>query len=65
METTGRRTGLAELTADQQSLVENNLPLVALHLKKRVGLTGQPRRDREYGDLYQEGAGALIRASQS
>ena len=53
------------LTATQRAMVEENLALVALHIRKKVRNPSVVRADRNYDDLYQEGCCGLIRAVQS
>ena len=51
------------LTDSQRCLVEENLGLVAVHLRRHVRGLHQPRRDREWQDLFQEGCIGLARAA--
>lgn len=51
------------LTPEQQDLVTQHLGLVGLHLRNRVPTPRQPKRQREYEDLFQEGCVALVRAA--
>ncbi|MHC5111232.1 MAG: sigma factor [Planctomycetota bacterium] len=54
----------APLTPGQRVMVQQNLGLIAVHLRRRVpGLT-QPRREREWDDLFQEGFLGLVRAAR-
>jgi hypothetical protein len=54
-----------QLTEGQQKLVEDNLGLVRLHLRRRVPNLARPRRDREWDDLFQEGCLGLMQAAAS
>ena len=65
-----RRTGpqsanddLEPLTPRQQTLVRDHVGLVGLHLRTRVPTPEEPRREREYEDLFQEGCVGLLRAA--
>ncbi len=51
------------LSSEQRDLAGRHLRLVAMHLRNRVPTPRQPRRQREYDDLYQEGCLALVRAA--
>lgn len=51
------------LSADQRRLVEQNIGLVAVHIRRFVRGLAQPRRDREWDDLFQEGCLGLMRAA--
>ncbi len=51
------------LTEAQRALVRDNMGLVAVHLRRFVPNLGEPRRDREWEDLFQEGCIGLIRAA--
>lgn len=51
------------LTASQRKLVDGNLGLIAVHLKRFVRNLGEPRRDREWDDLFQEGCLGLMQAA--
>lgn len=53
------------LTAEQRALVNDNLGLIAVHLKRFVSGLSVPRRDREWEDLFQEGAIGLMAAARS
>ena len=53
------------LSARQQRLVLENRGLVALHIKRFVPGLAEPRRDREWDDLFQEGCLGLIRAAET
>lgn len=53
------------LSARQQRLVFENRGLVALHIKRFVPGLAEPRRDREWDDLFQEGCLGLIRAAET
>ncbi len=50
------------LTLEQRRLVWENIGLVAVHLRRNVEGLGEPRRDREWEDLFQEGCLGLIQA---
>jgi len=52
------------LTAEQQHLVHDNLGLIAVHLRRRVPDLSQPRREREWDDLFQEGCLGLMDAAR-
>jgi hypothetical protein len=54
-----------KLTNAQRKLVEDNIGLVSVHLRRRVPNLQRPRRDREWEDLFQEGCLGLIRAASS
>jgi RNA polymerase sigma factor (sigma-70 family) len=58
-----RKQPFPKLTPKQQALVQAHLGLVGLHLRKRVPTPKQPRREREYEDLFQEGCIALAVAA--
>lgn len=60
-----RKAGAAwpRLTQAQQELVQANVGLVAVHLRRHVPGLAQPRRDREYDDLFQEGCMGLMQAA--
>lgn len=51
------------LTQEQRQLVQDNIGLVAVHLRRYVVNLSQPRRDREWEDLFQEGCIGLIRSA--
>ena len=51
------------LTRRQRRLVRENIGLVGVHLRRYVANLSQPRRDREWEDLFQEGCLGLIRAA--
>lgn len=57
------RIGTAPLTPAQRRRVEENLGLVALHLRENVPNLRWPRREREWDDLFQEGCIGLMRAA--
>jgi len=57
----GRAT--PRLSASQRALVQGNLGLVAVHLRRHVTNLGVVRRDREYDDLFQEGCLGLMQAA--
>ncbi|MFQ5590173.1 MAG: sigma-70 family RNA polymerase sigma factor [Phycisphaerae bacterium] len=52
------------LTDDQARLVDENLGLVGVHLRRNVSSLTRPRRDREWEDLFQEGCLGLIDAAR-
>lgn len=54
---------LPPLTDEQARLVRENLGLVGVHLRRNVANLAEPRRDREWEDLFQEGCLGLIRAA--
>ncbi len=54
-----------KLSAQEKALVEQNLGLVNVHIRRCVSLPGGPRRDREYDDLFQEGSIALMQAART
>jgi len=54
-----------KLTRKQRELVEHNIGLVGVHLRRGVPNLQQPRRDREWDDLFQEGCLGLMRAASS
>lgn len=60
---THQQTGNESLSTAQRALVDANLGLVAVHLR-RVANLRRPRRDREYDDLFQEGVLGLIEAAR-
>jgi len=51
------------LTVEQRQRVRENLGLVAVHLRRHVPNLAQPRRDREWDDLFQEGCLGLVQAA--
>lgn len=51
------------LTEEQRALVAENQGLVGVHLAHRVPVPKKLRRERERGDLFQEGCLALVRAA--
>lgn len=51
------------LTDEQRRLVRDNLGLVAVHLRRNVANFANPKRKREWEDLFQEGCLGLIRAA--
>lgn len=51
------------LSERARRLVAENIGLVGLHLQRRVPTPGEPQRDREFEDLFQEGCLALILAA--
>ena len=62
----GRLSGnaLIPLTDAQRKLVDDNLGLIGVHLRRFVSSLGTPRRDREWEDLFQEGCVGLMRAAK-
>jgi RNA polymerase sigma factor (sigma-70 family) len=52
------------LTDEQAHLVRENIGLVGVHLRRHVANLSQPRRDREWEDLFQEGCLGLIDAAR-
>ncbi len=53
------------MTDEQRRLVEENMGLVGLHIRRHVGGLDRPTRDREWDDLFQEGCLGLVRAAKS
>ncbi len=53
------------LTEAQKVQVSQNVGLVAIHLRRRMNLRGEPTRDCEREDLFQEGCLGLIQAVRS
>ena len=53
------------LTDVERRRVAENLPLVKVHLRERVGRRSGPIADRVWDDLFQEGCFGLIQAVQS
>lgn len=51
------------LTRAQRQLVEGNMGLVGVHLRRLAPQLAQPRRDREWDDLFQEGCLGLMEAA--
>lgn len=61
---TNRVSGASGPLSDRQRrLVQENIGLVTVHLRRNVGNLAMPRRDREWEDLFQEGCLGLIRAA--
>lgn len=56
-------SNVVELTDEQRRLVDENVGLVGVHLRRSVGSLAQPRRDREWDDLFQEGCLGLVQAA--
>ncbi|MBN1341916.1 MAG: hypothetical protein JXQ73_04510 [Phycisphaerae bacterium] len=54
-----------KLTEQQRELVEKNLGLVNVHIRRYVRLPHGSNRDREYADLFQEGSLALMEAARN
>lgn len=61
----GRRCwpAAAVLDAERAELVRTHVPLVGLHLKRRVGAAFRDRSRRNWDDLFQEGCLGLIKAA--
>ncbi len=55
--------GIATLTSQQRRLVEENIGLVVVHLKRFISARQAPKHDREWDDLFQEGCIGLSRAA--
>lgn len=55
---------MVPLDERQKKLVANNLGLIGVHLRSRVGKLPAPMRQKEHEDLFQEGCLALMRAAQ-
>lgn len=53
------------LTTTQKKRVQENMGLVAVHLRRFVSNLTVPRRDREWEDLFQEGCMGLIKATMT
>ncbi len=51
------------LSEAQRALVRDNLGLITVHIKRHVFNLSQPRRDREWEDLFQEGCLGLVQAA--
>ena len=60
-----RTGGVAPLTTKQRALVEANLGLVGLHIRRNVRNTAACCCDRDYEDLFQEGCCGLMQAARS
>ncbi len=56
-------TKVVRLTDQQRELVSQNLGLIAVHLRRNVANLSEPRRDREWEDLFQEGCVGLANAA--
>ncbi len=54
-----------KLNEQERELVENNMGLVNVHIKRFVGVPRTPTRQREYDDLFQEGCLALMESAKS
>ncbi len=54
---------LIPLTSEQRELVQRNLGLVGVHLRRYVGNLAVSRNTREWDDLFQEGCLGLMRAA--
>ncbi len=54
-----------KLTEEQRALVEQNLGLVNVHIRRFVALPRSPHRQREYDDLYQEGCLSLMESAKT
>ena len=57
------RKGEGALTEEQRQRVRENLGLEAVHLRRHESNLAQPRRDREWDDLFQEGCLGLVQAA--
>ena len=57
------KSDVVELTQEQRRLVDENVGLVGVHLRRSLGGLAQPRRDREWDDLFQEGCLGLVQAA--
>lgn len=55
--------GSSVLTDEQRRLVRDNIGLVGVHLHRSLGPLAQPKRDREWEDLFQEGCLGLMQAA--
>ena len=53
------------LTKPQRELVDKNLGLVAVHIRRNVRNVDSGRSDRQYDDLFQEGCCGLIQAART
>ncbi|GJM26637.1 MAG: hypothetical protein DHS20C16_30520 [Phycisphaerae bacterium] len=56
--------GIEHLTDGQRRLVEENMGLVGLHIRRCVRNTAVGKSDRDYDDLFQEGCIGLIRSAR-
>ncbi len=59
-----KRTKPTRLSDAQRKLVSENIGLVAVHLRRHVANLAEPRRDREWDDLFQEGCLGLAAAAE-
>ncbi|MCH9002296.1 MAG: hypothetical protein IIC02_06955, partial [Planctomycetes bacterium] len=57
-------TKQTRLSDTQRKLVSENIGLVAVHLRRHVANLAEPRRDREWDDLFQEGCLGLAAAAE-
>ena len=57
-------TKQTRLSDSQRKLVSENIGLVAVHLRRHVSNLAEPRRDREWDDLFQEGCLGLAAAAE-
>ncbi len=57
-------TKQTRLSDSQRKLVSENIGLVAVHLRRHVANLAEPRRDREWDDLFQEGCLGLAAAAE-
>lgn len=57
-------SGIEQLTVGQRKLVEENMGLVGLHIRRYVRNTAVGKSDRDYEDLFQEGCIGLIRSAR-
>lgn len=55
---------LAALTGKQRQRVERNMGLVGVHIRRHVANLREPRHDREWDDLFQEGCLGLMAATK-
>lgn len=56
--------GGVHLTEGQRKLVEDNMGLVGLHIRRCVRNTAVGKSDRDYDDLFQEGCIGLIQSAR-
>ena len=59
-----KRAKPTRLSDAQRKLVSENIGLVAVHLRRHVANLAEPRRDREWDDLFQEGCLGLAAAAE-
>jgi len=60
-----QETSSATLTDEQRRLVRENVGLVAVHLRRNVVNHCNPKWEREWDELFQEGCLGLIRAASA